>query len=80
MSHFPIVLAQERTNQVNGLETFFNETTTYKNQNKINLVLESLDKAAALAEETEDVKALVDCYHKYALLYMELDKRETTLF
>lgn len=80
MSYFPIVLAQERTNQVNGLETFFNETTTYKNQNKINLALESLDKAAALAEETEDVKALVDCYHKFALLYMELDKRETTLF
>ena len=80
MSYFPIVLAQERTNQVNGLETFFNETTTYKNQNKINLALESLDKAAALAEETENVKALVDCYHKFALLYMELDKRETTLF
>lgn len=76
----PFVLAQERTNQVNGLETFFNETRTYKNQNKINLALESLDKAAALAEETEDEKALVDCYHKFALLYMELEKRETTLF
>ena len=48
----PFVKAQERTNQVNGLETFFNETRTYKNQNKINLALESLDKAAALAEET----------------------------
>ena len=80
MSYFPVVLAQERTNQVNALETFFNETRTYKNQNKINLALESLDKAAALAEETEDDKALVDCYHKFALLYMELDKRETTLF
>ncbi|WP_019671335.1 response regulator [Eudoraea adriatica] len=76
----PFVLAQERTNQVNGLETFFNETRIYKNQNKINLALESLDKAAALAEETEDEKALVDCYHKFALLYMELEKRETTLF
>jgi len=76
----PFVKAQERTNQVNGLETFFNETRTYKNQNKINLALESLDKAAALAEETEDEKALVDCYHKFALLYMELEKRETTLF
>jgi signal transduction histidine kinase/CheY-like chemotaxis protein len=80
MSYLPVVLAQERTNQVNALETFFNETRTYKNQNKINLALESLDKAAALAEETEDEKALVDCYHKFALLYMELDKRETTLF
>jgi len=80
LSYFPIVLAQERANQVNGLETFFNETRIYKNQNKINLALESLDKAAALAEETENEKALVDCYHKFALLYMELDKRETTLF
>ena len=80
MSFTSIVLSQERTNQVNGLETFFDETRIYKNQNKINLALESLDKAAALAEETEDEKALVDCYHKFALLYMELDKRETTLF
>ena len=80
MSYFPVVMAQERTNQVNALDTFFNETRTYKNQNKINLALESLDKAAALAEETEDEKALVDCYNKFALLYMELDKRETTLF
>ncbi|WP_297706697.1 ATP-binding protein [uncultured Eudoraea sp.] len=80
MSYFPVVLSQERTNQVNALETFFNETRTYKNQNKINLALESLDKAAALAEETENEKALVGCYHKFALLYMELDKRETTLF
>ncbi len=80
MSYFPVALAQERTNQVNALEIYFNETRTYKNQNKINLALESLDKAAALAEETENEKALVDCYNKFALLYMELDKRETTLF
>ena len=76
----PIVFGQERTNQVQGIETYFTETTTYKNQNKIDLALESLDKATALAEESEDAKALVDCYHKFALLYMELNKRETTNF
>ncbi|WP_297796170.1 response regulator [uncultured Eudoraea sp.] len=80
MSISAMVIAQERTNQVSALETYFNETITYKNQNKINLALESLDKAASLAEETEDEKALVDCYHKFALLYLELDKRETTIF
>lgn len=80
MSISAMVIAQERTNQVSALETYFNETRTYKNQNKINLALESLDKAASLAEETEDEKALVDCYHKFALLYLELDKRETTIF
>ncbi|MGB5171312.1 response regulator [Eudoraea sp.] len=74
------VLSQERSNQQNGLETYFTETRDFKNQNKINLALESLDKAAALAEDTQNSKALVDCYHKFALLYLELDKRETTIF
>lgn len=72
--------AQERTNPEEGIETFFTQTREFKNQNKINLALESLDKAAALAEDTDNAKALVDCYHKFALLYLELDKRETTIF
>ena len=72
--------AQERTNPEEGIETFFTQTREFKNQNKINLALESLDKAAALAEDTNNAKALVDCYHKFALLYLELDKRETTIF
>ncbi|WP_276392809.1 hybrid sensor histidine kinase/response regulator [Eudoraea chungangensis] len=72
--------AQERTNPEAGIETFFTQTREFKNQNKINLALESLDKAAALAEDTNNAKALVDCYHKFALLYLELDKRETTIF
>ncbi len=46
----------------------------------MDLALETLDKAATLAESNENAKGLVDCYHKFAQLYLEMDKRETTIF
>ncbi len=75
-----IANAQEGTESTDELETYLSRTRDYKNENKINLALETLEKAAALAESTKNAKALVDCYHKFALLYLELDKRETTIF
>lgn len=72
--------AQDTDSQDGDMDSYFLETLTYKNQNKIDLALEALDRAAALAEENENEKALVDCYHLFAQLYMELDKRETALF
>lgn len=72
--------AQEAGSQTEDMDTHIQEMRFYKNQNKIDLALEALDKAAVLAEENEDEKALVDCYHLFAQLYLELDKRETALF
>ena len=72
--------AQDTDSQDGDMDSYFQETLTYKNQNKIDLALEALDRAAAIAEENENEKALVDCYHLFAQLYMELDKRETALF
>ncbi|HMB65201.1 MAG TPA: response regulator [Eudoraea sp.] len=74
------VLGQDSILPQQGIEYYFNETRAFKNENKIDLALEALDKAAVLAEEQENEKALVDCYHKFALLYYELDKRENTIF
>ena len=62
------------------LQTYFNETRVYANQDKIDLALVALENAAKVAERNEDVKALIDCYHKFANLYLRLDKEETTLF
>lgn len=62
------------------MDTYFRESLTFRNQNKIDQALESLDRAAALAEENEDEKSLVDCYHQFSQLYLELEKRETALF
>ena len=62
------------------IESYFFEARVFKNENKIDQALESLDKAAAKAEIQENEKALVDCYNKFALLYFDLDKRENTIF
>ena len=75
-----IVRAQDSNSGEKNIEYYFEQTRRYQNQNNIDLALESLDKAAALAESNENEKGLVDCYHKFAQLYMELDKRETTIF
>ena len=61
------------------VEYYFNEARTLKNQNKVDLALEALNKAAEEAEKTEDIKSLIDCYHKFAILYLKLNKEETTL-
>ncbi len=62
------------------VDSFINDSRAFRNQNKIELSLEALDKAAALAEENENEKALVDCYHNFAILNLGLDKREQCLF
>ncbi|MBT8237718.1 MAG: response regulator [Croceitalea sp.] len=63
-----------------SLESYFKEARFYRHQNKLSPALEALDKAAKTAEKEENLKALLDTYHKFALLYLELDDRETTLF
>ena len=74
------VFSQNTALESNDIDFYFNQTRIYQNQHNIDLALESLDKAAALAEKSENEKGLVDCYHKFAKLYLDLDKRETTIF
>lgn len=74
-----LVCAQDSI-PLKDLETYFDEARIYGNQDKVDLALASLENAAKVAEKNEDVKALIDCYHKFAILYLRLDKEETTLF
>ncbi len=73
------VFAQDNSVQ-NDVQAYFNEARTLGNKNQIDLALKSLDKAAALAEENKDVKTLIDSYNMFALLYLKLDKVNTTVF
>ncbi len=81
---FPIlsVEAQHTTakNAATTLESYYQKALTYRHQNKIDAALGELEKAATLAEEKEDLKGLLNTYHKFALLYLELDDNITTLF
>ncbi|MEL6918481.1 MAG: hypothetical protein AAFO99_12210 [Bacteroidota bacterium] len=66
------VRAQENPSPVLDIQSYFDQTRTYKNENKINLALESLNKAAELAERNEDEKALIYSYHQFALSYFSI--------
>lgn len=57
-----------------GLTFYFDEARKLKNQNKLDLAIKSVEKAAELAEINDDVKALIDSYNKFAILYLELGK------
>ncbi|MEO9894352.1 response regulator [Aurantibacter sp.] len=74
-----MLLAQD-TVPLKNLETYLNEARMYGNQDKNDLAILSLQKAAKVAEKNEDVKALIDCYHRFAIVYLRLDKEDTTLF
>lgn len=74
------VRSQANPSPEKDIQSYFTEARIFKNENRIDLALESLNKAAVLAEENEDEKSLIDCYHKFSLVYLELDKTETTIF
>lgn len=63
-----------------SISSYFTEARDYKNKDQINLALESLNKASKQAEKKEDIKLLIDSYHEFAILYLKLDKEETTEF
>lgn len=74
------VRSQENPQPKKDVSYYFAESRVFKNQNKIDLALESLNKASELAEKNEDEKALIDCYHEFALIYLGFDKKETAIF
>jgi signal transduction histidine kinase/ActR/RegA family two-component response regulator len=73
------IFAQENT-PYKDVVPYLNEARNLRNQNKIGLALETLDKAAEEAEKNEDVKALIDSYHELAILYLKLDREGDTQF
>jgi len=61
------------------VQTYFDAARIFGNKDKTDLALESLEKAAKVAEANDDVKSLIDSYQKIALIYFKLDKEESIL-
>ena len=59
---------------------YFNEARSLSNQSQTEKALKAIENAAIVAEKDEDFKALIDSYHKFALIYMKLDKRKDADF
>ena len=83
---FQMVVAQETSpisqDTVELLEPklHLDRARDFSNRNQTDLALEELEKASKSAEANEDVKALIDSYQAHALLYLKLNKEETTYF
>ncbi len=80
-----MLIAQTAYGQTNDtlqkdIAYYFEQATEFKNRNQLGPALETLDKAAEIAEKNEDVKSLIDCYHMFALLYLKLNEDEKALF
>ena len=63
-----------------SVQGYFENARLYSNRDETDLALEELEKASRAAEADEDVKALIDSYQRHALLYLKLNKEETTYF
>ncbi|MGB7395934.1 MAG: hybrid sensor histidine kinase/response regulator, partial [Pricia sp.] len=61
------------------VQTYFDAARIFSNKDQTDRALESLEKAAKVAEANADVKALVDSYQKTALVYLKLDREDTAL-
>ncbi|SHJ27308.1 Signal transduction histidine kinase [Arenibacter nanhaiticus] len=66
--------------ETNTIEYYFDQARDYGNRNQTILALESLNKAITIANENEDTKSLIDCYHKFAILYSKMNKDDTSKF
>ncbi len=73
------VLSQDSVPQ-RDIQPYFDQARKFRNQDKIDLALETLNTAANEAEKNEDVKRLIDSLHELALLYLKLDKKGDTEF
>lgn len=70
--------AQEVDSLQYDIQAYFKAATTYANTEKNDAAIETLKKASELAEKEEDVKSWIDSFHRFALLYLKLDKEETS--
>jgi signal transduction histidine kinase len=73
------IFAQKDVTSRAKIEKYFIDSRAYKNQDKIDLALESLEKSLTLAQEIEDEKSIIDCYHEFSLLYLKLNKIDQSI-
>ncbi|WP_209406127.1 ATP-binding protein [Pseudozobellia sp. WGM2] len=74
------ILETQDTLELQDPKIYFDRARIFSNQGQTDLALEELEKASKAAEENEDVKSLINSYQEHALLYLKLNKEETTYF
>jgi len=75
----PVVLSQDSIPSKSTIE-YFNEARSLNNQSQADRALKAIEKAAVVAEKNEDFKALIDSYHKFAMIYIKIGRRNDADF
>jgi len=76
----PTLFAQESKAKRVTFESYYNQALIYTHQDNFEEALKTLKTAAEVAESKEDQKALLNTYHRYALLFLEHEDKEKTEF
>ncbi|WP_317130248.1 ATP-binding protein [Aggregatimonas sangjinii] len=61
-------------------EYYFNEARSLGNQSQTEKALKAIENASIVAEKNGDFKALIDSYHKFASLYLRMNRRSDADF
>lgn len=72
--------SQDSTQIEGDINLLFDRAREYRNRNNIDLALENLNMAMDIASKEKDHKTLVDCYHKFAIIYLKIGKDDTAEF
>ncbi|MBO0342821.1 MAG: ATP-binding protein [Bacteroidota bacterium] len=72
--------AQSEENSISNVNDILNEFIQYRHKNKVDKALETLNKAANIAERNEDTNLLIDIYQQMSKLLLEEGDRETSEF
>ena len=59
---------------------YFNEARSLANKSQTERALKAIENAAIVAEKDEDFKALIDSYHKFAMIYLKMERRKDADF
>ena len=72
--------AQSGQDSLNSIDTLLMQAREFRNRFQSEQALEILDRAAQLAEDRQQEKPLIDCYHLFAQVYLDLGREETAEF
>lgn len=72
--------AQQDETPEQEYNALWEQALALKNRDQQELALQTLDRAANLAEEQLNEKWLIDCYHLFAQIYLDMGKQEMAEF
>lgn len=75
--YFSLSYPQENKAADKNIEYYFESARELGNKNKIEPALEDLNIAMEIAFKNNDQKALIDTYHKFAILHLRLQKDDS---